>query len=296
MRVVMAGSSGFLGKALTGALRAEGHEVVRLVRRAAEAPDEEQWDPHAARLDPAVVEAADLVVNMAGRATAGNPHSKKWAREMHSSRIATTDTLARAIAASTRKPAFLAQNAVGYYGDHGPEVITEESDSRGDSFLTQVTRAWQQATTPAVDAGARVVVMRTAPVLDRRSAPLQQLLLPFRLGLGARLGDGQQSFACISLRDWLSAAVFLAEHDTAAGPFNLCCPDTPTNAEFTDALAAAVGRKARLAAPVAILRKAAGPMAPELLGSLNIRPEALEALGFEFADRDVEAIFATALA
>ena len=296
MRVVMAGSSGFLGKALTGALRAEGHDVLRLVRRAAEGPEEEQWDPHAARLDPDVVEAADLVVNMAGRATAGNPHSKKWAREMHSSRVATTDTLARAIAASTRKPAFLAQNAVGYYGDHGPEVITEESDSRGDSFLTQVTRAWQQAATPAAEAGARVVVMRTAPVLDRHSAPLQQLLLPFRLGLGARLGDGTQSFACISLRDWLNAAVFLAEHDSAAGPFNLCCPDTPTNAEFTDALAAAVGRKARISAPVAILRKAAGPMAPELLGSLNTRPAALEALGFEFADRDVEAIFATALA
>jgi NAD dependent epimerase/dehydratase family enzyme len=90
--------------------------------------------------------------------------------------------------------------------------------------------------------------------------------------------------------------VFLAEHDSAAGPVNLCCPDTPTNGEFTDALAAAVGRKARLSAPVAVLRRAAGPMAPELLGSLNIRPAALEALGFEFADRDVEAIFATALA
>ena len=188
MRVVMAGSSGFLGQALTGALRAEGHEVVRLVRRAAEGPDEEQWDPYAARLDPAVVEAADVVVNLAGRATAGNPHSKRWAREMHSSRVSTTDTLARAIAASTRKPAFLAQNAVGYYGDHGPEVITEESDSRGDSFLTQVTRAWQHATTPAVDAGARVVVMRTAPVLHRQAAPLQQLLLPFRLGLGRPAG------------------------------------------------------------------------------------------------------------
>ena len=132
---------------------------------------------------------------MAGAPTAGNPHSKKWAREMRESRVTTTRMLARAVADSERKPAFLAGNGIRCYGDHGAEVITEESDSRGDCLLTEVTREWQAAADPAAEAGARVCVLRTAPVLDRRAAPLQQLLLPFRLGLGARLGDGTQYFA-----------------------------------------------------------------------------------------------------
>ena len=295
MRFLIAGSSGFLGGELTRALTADGHQVTRLVRRAAQDPDEEQWDPYTARLDPDLVEGTDVVVNMAGTPTAGNPHSKKWARELMASRVTTTQVLADAIAGSTRKPAFLAQNGVGIYGDHGPEVVTETSDSRGDALLTRVTRAWQEATQPASAAGARVCVLRTAPVLERGQAPLQQLLLPFRLGFGARLGDGHQSFPVGSLRDWLGAVRFLATSDTAAGPFNICCPVTPTNAEFTDALAHAVGRKARLKAPAVLLRAAAGEMAPEVLGSVNARPAALEAAGYTFADRDIESVIASAL-
>jgi uncharacterized protein (TIGR01777 family) len=295
VRVVVAGSSGFLGRELTARLRTDGHQVVRLVRRAPSASDEEHWDPYAARLDPAVVEGADVVVNVAGSPTAGNPHSKKWARELRESRVTTTRVLAEAVGASTAKPAFLAQNGIGYYGDHGREVLTEASESRGDALPTRVTRDWQAATEAASSAGARVCVLRTAPVLERRAAPLRQLLLPFRLGLGARLGDGRQSFPMISLRDWLGAVVFLAGSGSASGPFNLCCPVTPTNAEFTDALAAAVGRKARLAAPAVLLRRAAGPMAPALLGSINARPAALEAAGYPFQDRDVRDVIAAAL-
>lgn len=295
MRILIAGSSGFLGRELTDQLRADGHEVVRLVRRSAEGQDEAQWDPYAGRLEPELVERADVVVNLAGTPTAGNPHSQKWARELRESRITTTGTLARAIAASTRKPAFLAQNGIAVYGDHGSEALTEGSESRGDALLTQVTREWQQAAEPASGAGVRVCILRTAPVLDKRAAPLKQMLLPFRLGLGARLGDGHQSFPVISLRDWVGATVFLAASSDAAGPFNLCCPDTPTNAEFTDALAGAVGRKARLAAPAAVLRKAAGAMAPELLGSVNARPAALESAGYQFRDRDIRGVLGAAL-
>ena len=132
--------------------------------------------------------------------------------------------------------------------------------------------------------------------MDRQSPPLKQMRLAFRLGLGARLGDGRQYFPMISLRDWVGAVAFLAEHDTASGPFNLCCPRTPTNGEFTDALAAAVGRKAFLVAPKAALKLGAGQMAPELLGSLNARPAALEKAGYTFRDRDVTAVLAAALA
>jgi uncharacterized protein len=296
MRILVAGSSGFLGRELTRRLTSEGHQVVRLVRRGPEAPDEEQWDPYAGRLDPEVVEGADAVVNLAGTPTVGNPHSKKWQRELMSSRVTTTLVLAEAIAASSRKPAFLAQNGIAYYGDHGPDVLTETSDSRGDALLTRVCRAWQEATEPAAEAGARVCVLRTAPVLDKREPPLQQLLLPFRLGLGARLGDGHQRFPVISLRDWLGGTTFLIGADDASGPANLCCPQTPTNAEFTDALAGAVGRKARLKAPAVLLRTAAGAMAPELLGSVNVRPAALADAGYSFQDADIEAVLASALA
>ena len=295
MRVVVAGASGFLGRHLVETLRADGHDVVRLVRRSADAPDEAQWDPYSARLDPELIEAADCVVNLAGTPTAGNPHSRRWARDLRESRVTTTRVLAGAIAASARKPAFLAQNGISYYGDHGEEVLTEASDSRGDALLTLVTREWQQVTEPAALAGARVCVLRTAPVLDKHAAPLQQMILPFRLGLGVRLGNGHQRFAVISLRDWVGAAIFLATSTDAAGPFNLCCPETPTNADFTDALAEALGRRARLKAPASILRKAAGAMAPELLGSLNARPAALEAAGYHFRDPDIRTVLRSAL-
>jgi len=295
MQVLIAGSSGFLGRHLTEQLRADGHEAVRLVRRAAEGAHESQWDPYTGRVDADTVESADVVVNLAGAPTAGNPHTKKWARELRESRVTTTRVLAEAIAASSRKPAFLAGNGISYYGDHGAEVLTETSESRGDSLLTQVAREWQEAAEPAVAAGARVCVIRTAPVLDRRAAPLRQMILPFRLGLGVRLGDGHQSFAVISLRDWVGAVSFLAGEDDASGPFNLCCPDTPTNAEFTDALAAALGRKARLKAPAMLLARAAGAMANEILGSVNARPAALESAGFEFRDRDISAVLGSAL-
>ena len=295
MRFVIAGASGFLGGNLTDELRSRGHEVTRLVRRAAAAPDESTWDPYAGVYDRDPFKSADVVVNLAGTPTAGNPHSEKWARELRESRVSTTRVLAEAIAASGSRPAFLAGNGISWYGDHGDQVLTEASDSRGHALLTEVTREWQAATTPASDAGSRVCVLRTAPVMDRRSEPLKQLRRLFKTGLGGRLGDGRQYMAMISLRDWLGAVVHLAEHPTAAGPFNLCCPETPTNAEFTKALARAVHRPAAVFVPKAALRLGAGKMAPELLGSLNVRPAALIESGYEFRDRDVTAVLAGAL-
>ena len=269
--------------------------MVGLVRRRAGGPGESQWDPYAREVDVEVVESADVVVNLAGAPTAGNPHSKKWAAQLRESRVVTTALLAETIAASTGRPAYLAGNGISYYGDQGPTPLTEESGTRGDGLLTQVAREWQAAAAPAVEAGARVCILRTAPVLDRRSAPLKQLLLPFKLGLGSRLGDGRQYFPVISLRDWVGAVTMLAS-STVSGPVNLCCPVTPTNAECTTALAEAVDRKARLAAPAAVLRPAAGAMSPQLLDSVNARPAVLEAAGYEFQDRDVRAVIAAALA
>lgn len=298
LSILLAGSSGFLGTNLSAALVGRGHAVTSLVRQPSSAPDESTWDPYAdpaGQLDHARIEGADVVINLAGSPTVGNPHSKKWARELRESRVRTTQVLAQAIAASDRKPAFLAGNGISYYGNHGSQVLTEESDSRGDALLTEVTRDWQAAADPAVAAGARVCFLRTAPVMDRASDPLSKLRLLFKLGLGGKLGDGQQHMAMISLRDWVGGVTHLAEHDDASGPFNFCCPVTPTNEEFTKALAEALERPSFARVPKSFLKVAAGEMAPELLGSLNVRPDALEAAGYEFQDREVHGVLRTGL-
>ena len=295
LSVVLAGGSGFLGTHLSRALTERGHHVTALVRRAADGPGEASWDPYAGTVPQALVDGADVVVNLAGSPTLGNPHSKKWARELRESRVTTTRVLAEAVAAAPTPPAFLAGNGIAYYGDHGDAVLTEASDTRGHALLTEVTREWQAATLPAVEAGSRVCVLRTSPVMDRRAAPLKQQRLQFKAGLGGRMGDGSQYMPMSSLRDWIGAVVHLAEHPTASGPFNICLPEAPTNKEFTRALAAAVGRKAFLPVPRSILKVAAGEMAPELLGSVNVRPAALIASGYTFLDQDVDAMLATAL-
>ena len=289
MRFLIAGYSGFLGTRLSERLRASGHDVTGLIRRPP-GPHEIKWDPYTASLGPEVIENHDVVVNLAGSPTAGNPHSKKWATELMTSRVATTRTLAQAIADSDNRPAFLAGNGIGIYGDHGAERVTEETRSTGDALLARVSRAWQAATEPARNAGARVCILRTSPVYDRRSQPLGALRLQFKAGLGGPLGDGKQYVPLISARDWVDAVVHLAESDTAQGPFNLCCEQVPTNEELTRALAHQVNRPAFFRVPSVVLRTAAGEMAPELLNSVNAYPAALLASGFTFRDPDVSAV------
>lgn len=295
MKIVIAGSSGFLGTALRHVLTERGHDVVRLVRRPARGADESTWDPYAGTLDQELVASADVVVNLAGSPLLGNPHSAKFRRTLHDSRVVTTRVLAEAIARCEAPPAYLAQNGSGWYGDHGSELLTEDADSRGDAFMTRVCRDWEAATLPARDAGSRVCVLRTVPVIDRGSMVTRLLVPLFRLGLGARLSDGRQYFPVISRRDWVDAAVFLLEHPTASGPFNMTSPAPGTNAEFTQALASAVGRRAFLVAPGPVLRLGAGALSPDLLGSYRMVPAALEAAGHAFADRGVGDVLDTAL-
>ena len=296
LSIVLAGGSGFLGSHLRTALTGRGHRVTSLVRREPSGTDESRWDPYAGQVDRTLVRTADVVVNLAGSPTLGNPHSKKWADELLKSRVTTTQVLAEAIAASTHRPAFLAGNGISYYGDHGDTVLTEEATSQGHALLTEVTRQWQAATLPAADAGARVVVLRTAPVQDKQSAPLKQQLLQFKAGLGGKLGSGEQYYPIISLRDWVAAVAFAAEHDEVSVPVNLTIPEPTTNAAFTRALADLVHRPAVFTAPSFVLKRAAGQMAPELLGSVRAVPAALTDAGFRFADQDVTAVLAAATA
>ncbi|HEU4337623.1 MAG TPA: TIGR01777 family oxidoreductase [Nocardioides sp.] len=295
MRVVIAGASGFLGTHLSDHLRVHGHDVTALVRREPCSSHESRWDPAAGRIDASVVETADAVVNLAGASIAGNPHSRKWAEEVLESRVSTTRLLAETIAASGRPAAFLAGNGIAWYGDHGASPVTEDTPSAGDAFLTTVSHEWSAAADPAREAGARVCELRTSPVMDRTSPPLKQLRLLFKAGGGARLGSGKQFMPMISLRDWVGAVSYLLESRDVSGAFNLCCPHTPTNAEFTRALASALGRKAFLAVPAPLMKLGAGDLAPELLGSVNARPAALERAGYDFEDEDVREVLSAAL-
>lgn len=290
LHVVVAGASGFLGTHLIASLEHQGHRVTRLVRRPSDGEGESTWDPYAGVYDRGVIASADVVVNLAGAPLVGNVHSQKWAKDVMDSRVTTTRLLATAIADSEKPAVFLAGNGIAIYGDRGQEVLTETSDSRGDALLTEVARRWEEATTPAREAGARVCILRTAPVMDRRSAPLGPLTLLFKTGLGGKLGSGEQRMPMISLRDWVRAVVHLAEDDDAHGPVNLCCVETPTNAEFTRTLAKALKRPSFATVPAPVLRKAAGKMAPELLGSVNASPAALLDHGFTHLDPDVGSV------
>jgi uncharacterized protein len=294
MRFLIAGSSGFLGTRLREQLNKRGDDVTALVRRPADA-GEVTWDPYEQPLDPCVVDKHDVVVNLAGSPTAGNPHSKKWAENMMDSRVITTRVLAEAIAASRSRPTFLAGNGIGIYGDHGSQPVAEIADSRGDALLTRVSRAWQAASEPAREAGARVVVMHTSPIYDRRSMPLKALRLLFKAGLGGPLGDGSQYVPMISARDWTDAVIHLAETEGAQGSFNLCCEKAPTNEQFTRELAELVRRPAFFRVPAFALRPATGQMSNELLGSVNCVPAKLLTSGFSFSDPDVRAVLCEGL-
>jgi len=289
MRFLIAGASGFLGTRLRERLNRRGDDVTALVRRQAGA-DEVTWDPYEKALDPSVVDEHDVVVNLAGSPTAGNPHSKEWAENLMNSRVTTTRVLAEAIAASRNRPTFLAGNGIGIYGDHGSQPVAEIADSRGDALLTRVSRAWQAASEPAREAGARVVVMHTSPIYDRRSMPLKALRLLFKAGLGGPLGDGSQYVPMISARDWVDAVIHLAETEAAQGSFNLCCETAPTNEQLTHELARLVKRPAFFRVPAFVLRTAAGQMSNELLGSVNCVPQRLLESGFVHRDPDVGAV------
>ena len=294
VRYLIAGASGFLGSALSSHLKAQGHDVVKLVRREPRQADERQWDPYQQQLNPDDVAAADIVVNLSGA-----PIERLWTRaqkaQIRDSRVAATHTIAGVLAALDKPPALLNQSGIHAYGlGRGDEVLTEES-STGSGFLADTVRDWEGEATAASASGARVCLLRTGVVLDRRGRALKLMLIPFRFGLGGRVGDGRQFFSVISTSDWVRAVSFLGDHQDAAGPYNMTGPQPTTNAEFTAVLAAQLHRPAMLPVPQFAL-KAAGEMPGELLSSLRAMPQRLLEAGFTFEHPDVELIVKAALA
>lgn len=296
MQFLIAGASGFLGRAWADTLRAQGHRVVALTRRDARGPDEAVWDPSSGSLDPSLVEESDVVVNLAGAGLIRVPWTDGYRRTFLASRTDTTRTLAEAVAHSQRRPALLAQNGISGYGDHGAEVITEETPTDAESFMADVTRKWERAADPAVDAGVRVVVMRTAVVLSRHGGALKTMLPAFKMGVAGPLGSGRQYFATISLDDWLGAATHLALSEGASGAYNLTGPEPSTNQEFTEELARALHRPAKIRVPAFALRNnLVGPIGGEVLASQRIEPARLLREGYAFAHNDIHDRLASAL-
>ncbi|MBW9206312.1 TIGR01777 family oxidoreductase [Mumia sp. zg.B17] len=295
MRFCLAGASGFLGTALGAHLREEGHEVVRLVRRPARGPFEASWDPDSGDLDQSVIDGADVVVSLSGAPIAHWPWTSSYRRELVDSRVSTTTTIATAVARAPRPPVLLSGSGINAYGEDRADTLLVEGTPRGPGFLADVVEAWEAAAAPAVDAGARVCFLRTAPVLDGSGGLLKVISLPFRLGVGGRLGSGEQYFPVISLRDWVGAVSFLAEDEDASGPYNLVAPEPSTNAEFTKALAGALHRPSLLPVPSPAMRIALGGLSALALGSLRAAPRRLEEDGYAFADHDIGEVVATAL-
>lgn len=287
MHVVVGGASGFLGSALTKRLRSGGHQVTRLVRSGGAGDDASLWDPANGRVDQSVINTADAVVNLSGSSISQWPRTRSRKREILQSRVCATSTLAKAVAAAPRPPVLISGSGMSWYGaDRGAEVLTEASGP-GEGFLADVCHAWEGATQPATDAGARVCVVRTSLVLDSDAGVLALMLPAWKLGGGARLGNGTQYMSLISLNDWVRSVAFLIETPEANGAFNLAIPGASTNAEFTDALGEVVHRPTFLAAPSFVIRAALGGIAEDLLGSLRLSPTTLIDAGFSFDQPDL---------
>jgi len=294
MRVVVAGSSGLIGTALVAHLRATGHEVRRLVRREPAAPDERGWDPPAGRIDPGTFDGVDAVVNLGGAGVADRPWSGARRQVLRDSRIVPTEVLATAVA-EHGVPTLVSASAVGYYGDAGQEPIDESAPS-GSGFLAELTREWEAAAQPARDAGARVVTLRTGLVLSPSGGLLGPLKLVYKFALGGRIGSGKQYMPWISLDDEVAAIAFLLEDDAVTGPVNLTGPTPVTNAEFTRAMAQAVGRPAPFAVPAFLIKNLAGAQGEEmLLFGQRAVPAKLLAAGYRFRHTTLEDGLAGAL-
>lgn len=288
LRVAVTGARGLIGRNLVAFLSAGGHEVVRLVRRRPAGEGEVFWDPAAGEIDGADLEGLDAVVHTAAESIAGVWTASKKDAILHS-RVQGTSLLARTLAGLEKKPRVVVSSAgVGWYGSRGPDELTEDS-APGEGFLADVGVQWEKTLDPAREAGIRVVTTRQGIVMTGAGGTLPLVLPVFRLGLGGRIGSGEQWFPWIALDDLLGVMLTALVDESLVGPVNAVAPGRVTNAEFTKVLGRVLGRPTVLAAPQTAVEKAGGEMARELvLTSQRVVPKKLEERSFRFLFPDLE--------
>ncbi len=283
MRILLTGSSGLIGRALFSFLSADSHEVVRLVRPAThESGPHIAWDPEAGTIDAVKLENFDAIVHLAGETIVGRWTTQKKARILDS-RVKGTKLLCESLGSLRSRPkVVVSASAIGYYGDRGDQVLNEES-SGGSLFLSEVSKAWEAATEPAARSGIRVVNLRTGFVLSKAGGGLAAMLLPFKLGVGGRVGSGRQYMSWIAIDDVVGAISHAILSDALSGPVNAVAPHPVTNWEFTKTLGRVLSRPTIFPLPAFAARMVMGEMADELLlASTRVKPARLLATGYEF--------------
>ena len=285
-RVLLTGSSGFLGSALLPSLKARGFEVTRLVRGVAAKEDEIRWNP-AWPPSSEAISGFDAVIHLAGETVVGRWTASKKTK-IRDSRVTGTRNLVHALLEAKDRPRVLiSASAIGYYGDRGDELLNELSTS-GSGFLADVCREWEAAAQPAVNAGIRTALVRTGVVLSRDGGALKKMLLPFQMGIGGNIGSGRQWMSWIHLQDWIGAIHHILKNDLVQGPVNLVGPKPVTNAEFTKTLASVLSRPAIFPVPAFVAKLAFGQMGEEvLLGSQRVEPARLVTSGYPFQYSDL---------
>lgn len=297
MRIVMTGSSGFLGSHLHPRLVADGHDVIRLVRRDPATLEERRWRPELGELHPATLAGADAVINLAGAGVTDRRWTAAYKRQLRSSRVAAARTLVTAISSlpeADRPGSLLSASGASFYGPTGETAVDEESPP-GTGFLPELAVAWESAAKQAEEAGVRVVRLRTGLVLDRSHGLLKTLTRVYNLMVGGKIGNGRQWMSWITLRDWVSAVAFLLEHDDLAGPVNLVGPNPSRNVDFSKALGRVMRRPALFPIPSFGPLLVKGEIGQEAIESIRVLPAVLGRSGFPFRDTDVEEALRVAL-
>jgi uncharacterized protein (TIGR01777 family) len=287
VNVLISGATGLIGTSLTRELEAGGHRVRRLTRSPRSAGDV-GWDPEAGRVDGSL-EGTDTVVHLAGESIAEGRWTPEKKRRILESRQRGTRLLAETVAALPAPPSVMVSaSAVGYYGDRGNELLTEESRP-GSGFLAEVCREWEAAADPAREAGIRVVHPRIGIVLTPKGGALGTTLPIFKLGAGGKIGSGRQYWSWISLDDVVGAFVHALTNERVSGPVNVGSPNPLTNAEYTRVLGRVLNRPTLFAVPAPAARAALGGMAEELLlASQRMQPVRLEETGYEYRHPELE--------
>ena len=280
-RILVSGVSGPIGAALLPSLRTGGWSVVRLVRGTAAGAGQVAWDP-AVAIAPEAVSGFDAVIHLAGESIIGRWTAAKKAK-IRDSRVAGTLNLASALARAEEKPkVFICGSAIGYYGNRGDEALTEES-AAGRGFLAEVCREWEEATTPAMQGGIRTAHLRTGIVLSPKGGALGAMLVPFKLGLGGRTGDGRQWMSWIDVQDMAGAINHILKNDLLRGAVNMVAPKPVRNAEFAATLASVLSRPAIFPMPAFVAKALFGEMGEELLlGGQKVEAGKLFSSGYLF--------------